>query len=285
MKTLRRYAIVPTITGLIALTLTALLYGGTLSLPLFSDDLLQIPWLASISWRELWTTPSPYGYYRPLWYTLWRVWGPIPGDPAHLPWRLHLLNLIAHFAAAWLTGLLISTWMHSRRERVLAATIATTVFVLFPFSRQAIAWPGAVYNPLVSAMAAGALLAYDRGRRGHGAPCGLALLLALLAPLTYESGMLIGPLVAFAEVVGRLKRRWEHRSWWPLAFVGLFLLMMLLWRTMRGAGVTGFGLRPADLWHNASYLVQMGVWDLASGERWPADGDRDGAVTLTVECP
>jgi hypothetical protein len=33
------------------------------------------------------------------------------------------------------------------------------------------------------------------------------------------------------------------------------------------------------------YVIKMGVWDLASGERWPADGDRDGAVTLTVECP
>ena len=53
----------PTITSaLVALILTALLYGDTLTLPLFSDDLVQIPWLESISWSELWTSPSPYGY-------------------------------------------------------------------------------------------------------------------------------------------------------------------------------------------------------------------------------
>jgi len=265
MKVFRRPLIPSAITsGLVALALTALLYGDTLALPLFSDDLVQIPWLESISWRELWTTPSPYGYYRPLWYTLWRVWGPIPGDPALLPWKLHLLNLIAHVAAAWTTGLFVVTWMHpgrhpsaSRGERVVAAALSTAIFALFPFSRQAVAWPGAVYNPMVSAMAAGALLAYDRGRRGRGVHwIGLALLLALLAPLIYESGMLVGPLVAFAEVVGWLKRRWPHRTWWPLVFIGLFLLILIIWRAMRGAGITGFGLNPADLWHNASYLVQ-----------------------------
>ncbi len=285
MKLFRRPLTLPVIaSGILALVLTGLLYGSTLSLPLFSDDLLQIPWLASISWRELWTTPSPYGYYRPLWYTLWRVWGPIPGDPTRLPWRLHLLNVIAHIAAAWLIGLLVTTWMHSRRERVLAAAVATTIVVLFPFSRQAIAWPGAVYNPLVSAMAAGALLAYDRGRRGHGTHwIGLALLLALLVPLTYESGMLVGPLVAFAEVIGWMKKRWEHRSWWPLAFGGLFLLMMALWRTMRGAGVTGFGLKPADLWHNASYLVQGLVYPTAPlAQRLVSWGGIDPKLALWI---
>ena len=95
--------------GLIALTLTALLYGDTLALPLFSDDLVQIPWLESISWGELWSSPSPYGYYRPLWYSLWRVWGTLFGG-LH-PFGLHLLNVIAHFAAAWLTGLLAAAWI------------------------------------------------------------------------------------------------------------------------------------------------------------------------------
>ena len=90
--------------ALVALILTTLLYGDTLTLPLFSDDLVQIPWLESISWRELWTSPSPYGYYRPLRYSLWRVWGTLVGG-LH-PFGLHLLNVIAHFAASWLAKLL-----------------------------------------------------------------------------------------------------------------------------------------------------------------------------------
>jgi len=252
--------------ALVALALTGLLYGNTFTLPLFSDDLVQIPWLESISWRELWTSPSPYGYYRPLWYTLWRLWGALAGG-LHPP-GLHLLNVAAHFVAAWLAGLLAATWMRrgaNEPRPYIPACLATTLFAAFPFSRQAVAWPGAVYNPLVSAMAAGALLAYDRGRQGH---CrrwiGLALLLAGLAPLTYEAGLLVGPLVILTEGLGWLQRRWPRRySWWPLAFAGLCTATLALWRAMRGAGVTGFGLNPADLQRNAAYLVQGLIYPVA----------------------
>jgi hypothetical protein len=251
--------------ALVALALTGLLYGDALALPLFSDDLVQIPWLESISWRELWTSPSPYGYYRPLWYTLWRLWGTFVGGL--YPAGLHLLNLIAHFAASWLTGLLAATWTRStsiRRGQALSAFLATALFATFPFSRQAVAWPGALYNPVVSGMAAGALLAYDRGRQGHGMRwIGLALLLAALAPFHYESGMLVGPLVLLAEGLGWLQHRWERRSWWPLAFVGLFLSIFAIWRGMRGAGVTGFGLNPTDLWRNVGYLAQGLIYPTA----------------------
>ena len=288
MKTffLRSLACPAVASALVALALTGLLYGDTLTLPLFSDDLLQIPWLESISWRELLSSPSPYGYYRPLWYTLWRLWGGLAGG-LHPP-GLHFLNLVAHFAASWLAGLLAAAWMQPavsksdvdsrtsshikrgisvdlRQSASLSACLATALFAAFPFSRQAVAWPGAVYNPLVSAMAAGALLAYDRGRQGHGRRwIGLALLLAALAPFTYESGLLVAPLVVLIEGVGWLQRRsvpslskgWQRRSWWPLAFVGLFLVTLAAWRAMRGAGVTGFGLTLPDLRHNAGYLAQ-----------------------------
>ena len=101
--------------ALVALALTGVLYGNVLTLPLFSDDLVQIPWLEAISWRELWSGPSPYGYYRPLWYTLWRLWGGLAGG-LHPP-GLHFLNLVAHFAASWLTGLLAAAWIRSEPDR------------------------------------------------------------------------------------------------------------------------------------------------------------------------
>jgi hypothetical protein len=251
--------------ALVALTLTVLLYENALALPLFSDDLVQIPWLESISWRELWLGPSPYGYYRPLWYTLWRLWKGLTGGLR--PLGLHFLNLAAHFAAAWLAGLLTTTWTQSNADTprsCIPACLGTTLFAVFPFSRQAVAWPGAVYNPLVSAMAAGAVLAYDRGRQGHRTGwIGLALLLAALAPLNYEAGLLVGPLVILTEGIGRLRHRWPRRSRWPLAFAGLFPVTLALWRAMRGAGVAGFGLTSLDLRRNASYLVQGLVYPTA----------------------
>ena len=266
------YVLSPTVaSALVALALTSLLYGDTLTLPLFSDDLVQIPWLESISWRELWASPSPYGYYRPLWYSLWRLWGALVGG-LHPP-GLHFLNVAAHFIAAWLAGLLAATWVWQGAGKLRGAdeprpyyyVLATALFAAFPFSRQAVAWPGAVYNPLVSAMAAGAVLAYDRGRQGHGNHwTGLALLLAGLAPLTYEAGLLVGPLIILTEGLGWLQQRWSRRySWQPLAFVGLFLVTLALWRTIRGSGVTSFGLNPSDLQRNAAYLVQGLIYPVA----------------------
>jgi len=265
--------------GLVALALTALLYGDTLALPLFSDDLVQIPWLESISWGELWASPSPYDYYRPLWYSLWRVWGMLAGG-LH-PFGLHLLNVIAHFAAAWLTGLLAAAWISppsAPPHRVgmkgggggIPACLATALFAVFPFARQAIAWPGAVYNPLVSAMAAGAVLAYDRGRRGHTVGwMGVALLLTAMSALTYEAGLLVGIMVAFAELVGWMQRRWPRRlSPWPLAFIALFAITALIWRAMRGVGAFGFGLNPVDLRRNAGFLVQGAIYPIAPLPQW-----------------
>ena len=259
--------------GLIALALTALLYGDTLALPLFSDDLVQIPWLESISWGELWSSPSPYGYYRPLWYSLWRVWGALFGG-LH-PFGLHLLNVIAHFAAAWLVGMLAATWItptgkNGKRTPCIPACLATALFAAFPFARQAVAWPGAVYNPLVSAMAAGAVLAYDRGRQGRGTRwIGLALLLTATSALTYEAGLLVGIVVALTEGVGWLQRRWPRRlSLWPLAFTALFAATTLIWLTMRGAGAAGFGLTPTDLQRNAGFLVQGAIYPIAPLPQW-----------------
>jgi len=256
--------------AIVALAFTALLYGDALTLPLFSDDLVQIPWLESISWRQLWSSASPYGYYRPLWYTLWRLWGGLVGG-LH-PLGLHALNVVAHALAAWLAGLLAATWIQPAvpfEKRTTPACVATAMFAAFPFSRQAVAWPGALYNPLVSAMAAGALLAYDRGRRGHGTRwIGLALLLAALAPFSYEAGLLVGPLVILTEGVRWLQRRWLQHRWargsrWPVAFAGLFLITLAIWRVVRGTGATGFGLHPPDLRRNAGYLVQGLIYPTA----------------------
>jgi len=261
------------ISVVVAVLAVGMLYGDAIRLPLFSDDLVQIPWLESISWWELWTSPSPYGYYRPLWYTIWRGWARLAGG-LH-PRGLHFLNLIAHGLATSLTGMLAARWLSpgcANRERVYAAGLAAALFVSFPFSRQAVAWPGAVYNPLVSGMAAAAVLAYDLGRAGRGRGWVVAaLVLAALASLTYESGILVAPLIVGVELIGWVRDRWERHSWWSLAFIGLFVVSWGLWRSMRGTGVAASGLTLVDLRQNTAYLAQGLIYPFAPLAQWLAD--------------
>jgi len=247
---------------LTALALTAGLYADALRLPLFSDDLLQIPWLESISWAQIWSGPSPYGYYRPLWYSMWRAWGWVAGGLR--PGGLHFLNLAAHFAAAWLAGLLAAAWIRPNPDtrhpapRALPSVAATGIFAIFPFARQAVAWPGAIYNPIVSAMAIAAILAYDRARSRRSAGwLTLALVLTVLGPLTYETGLMVAPAIVLLETVGFWRRRWSPRvHWWGLLPILTFGGTLAFWRLMRGTGVTSFGLTFNDLAKNISYVVQ-----------------------------
>ncbi len=33
------------------------------------------------------------------------------------------------------------------------------------------------------------------------------------------------------------------------------------------------------------YTIRLGLWELATGERWLADGHPDGVLTLSIRCP
>jgi hypothetical protein len=36
---------------------------------------------------------------------------------------------------------------------------------------------------------------------------------------------------------------------------------------------------------SGDYAIRLGLWEPASGERWPAEGYADGVVFLSVRCP
>ncbi len=260
--------------ALVALALTALLYGDALALPLFSDDLIQVPWLESVSWRELWSGSSPYSYYRPLWFSLWHVWGLIFGR--HPP-GLHLLNLAAHVVAAWLTGLLAAAWIRpdagkprpyvrggTKGGGAIPACLATALFTLFPFSRQVVPWASSLSYPLVTGLTLGAVLAYDHARqRSARSWLVLSLALAGLAPLAHETGILAPILVLLVEVAGRLHRRWPRPSWWPAFYVVLLGAELALRYAVWEADAFVHLLTLANLYRNASYLIQGLVFPTA----------------------
>jgi hypothetical protein len=60
-----------------------------------------------------------------------------------------------------------------------------------------------------------------------------------------------------AECIGSLYRRYSRRmSWWPAAFIAVSAAAALVWRFIRGAGVSGLGLGLLDLGRNGGYLAQ-----------------------------
>jgi hypothetical protein len=237
----------------LALAITLILYGRSLRLPFYSDDLLQLPWLRNLTPGQLWTQASPYHYYRPLAYSLWLALGR-PFTPS----KLRLLNLALHALAAALAGLLAADLQPDRR-RTAAGLIATGLFTAYPFAYQAIPWVSGVFYPLVTALCLLAVLAYRVGRRG-GSNWWLivSLLAAGIAPFAYESGVLAGLLVGLAEAFHRLDRSEgaAYRiSWWPLAHVGLNAAYLVGWLALRQGGITTLDLTPSALAQNLTLLI------------------------------
>jgi hypothetical protein len=252
---------------LTALLITAALYGRSLHLPFYSDDLVQLAWLRGLTFGELWGRVSPYGYYRPLAFSLWIGWRDL-GLPL-TPAGLRLLNLAGHALAAALVGRLVATL--DAKQRSLSGVFAAAIFAAYPFAYQAVPWVSAIFYPLVVILSVGAVLAYRRFRTGTARRSPLLLVasvaLAGLAPFAHENGMLAGLLVALFELVGWLAHRGEGRgrspSPWPLLHIGLNAAFMIAWFRVRPGGVATLDLSLAGLARNATMLASGLAFPLA----------------------
>jgi hypothetical protein len=243
---------------LIAVAITVALYARTLPLPFYSDDLVQVPWLRQVPWTDLWTQVTPYGYYRPLAFTLWRM---LPASPI----ALRSLNLLLHALAASLVGflaILLPTCKGKGRgggspaatPSCLPGIAAAAFFAAYPFAYQAVPWVSAVFYPLVAALTVFAVIAYIRARAsGHPGWWAASLAAAVLAPLAHENGLLTGLLVALCELYIQEKpRRWV----WPLIYLAVGAVSGAVWWVARPAGLSTLALDPSGLAQNAAFLVQ-----------------------------
>lgn len=236
---------VPEVAALVALLVsvgvTLALYGRAVTLPFYSDDLLQVPWATQAPLSALWRAVSPYGDYRPLHFLLWRLAATLAGGAS--PALLHGLNLAGHaLAGALVGGLAARLWRGPARERTLLAGTTAALFAAFPFAFDAVLWVSSFSYGLTTALAVGALLAYLAAcERRSTALHLLAVTLTLLAGFAYEGGVVTGALVAGAAWLLR-----ERRPGWMAAHLGASLLLLAL--IARAATVpTRFftGLHPA----------------------------------------
>lgn len=244
----------PAALSLTAILITLALYARSLRLPFYSDDLVQLAWLRGLTFRQIWGQVSPYGYYRPLAFSLWLLWRDL-GLPL-TPAGLRLLNLVGHALAAVLVGWLARDL--DRENSPLTAALAAAFFAAYPFAYQAVPWVSAVFYPLLVVLSVGAALAYRRYRVSRS-PILLAVsvLLAALAPFAHENGMLAGLLVALVEGVTWQQERPGRRipSLLPLVHVAFNAAFMITWFRVRPGGIATLDLAPAALLANAAILV------------------------------
>ncbi len=243
------------------------IFGPLLDLPYMFDD--PVVWRAAreSDWIHIWMNLRwPVGYYRPLSLTLWKGADLYLGHHAVL--GLHALSLILHGVNAILVGLLYGRIAGSRSSS--SRLLAMLLFLVFPFSLQAIAYPNAIIHPLVAFLALLAVYVASTPRSSRIAP---GLLLAALAPFAAEHGAITGWLILlFAGSVKNpsLKQRLLSRH---LAIIyGLMPVgFSALWALLAATHHKMVRFSPSDWGWNALYLLQGALSPLVQAipASWP----------------
>ncbi|NJN55734.1 MAG: hypothetical protein HC804_13890, partial [Anaerolineae bacterium] len=112
--------------------------------PLFFDDLLHIPYAARTTLADLWLSPAIFDYFRPLQSSVWRVaYLSLGHNNAAL---LHLVNLALYLFSAFMVGALALLWLPFNKPQERdgwdwgQSYLCSTLFLLLPFSFQAVPW-------------------------------------------------------------------------------------------------------------------------------------------------
>ena len=157
------------------------------------------------------------------------------------------------------------------RRRVLSATL----FLIFPFSYEAVPWIGSLVHPLVTTCVLIGLLTYyqwrNTGQRGWLA---LSLGVAWLAPFVHENGVLILPLLGAFELTRLDRTKSLIKRLMPLALWGVPLIAWwLIWRdipSLRGGDQVALN-SITNMLRNSAYLIQGAGYPLTWMGGWLRD--------------
>ena len=221
---------------LAALTLVSavvFVYHPAASAYFFDDDFQWLVGTWSFRPANLVDFASLMHFYRPVIDVYFAVATPLFGGSAA---SFHVANVLLHAA----NGLLVFAFAQ-RISRSLAFSFLTALFfVVQPADVDAVAWVGALAEPVSAFFGVLALLALlrfeDTGRRLWHALSVAAFLLALL---THESSVVFLPLLVLTAYVfvphDRASTRWENlaRVFAPFALVTVLYLALDLWINSR----------------------------------------------------
>ena len=76
------------------------LYWPVLEMPFFWDDVANFIFMENRSILSFWQTAAGFPYYRPLGFTVFRIWQWLFG--VHNTYSMHLLNIVMMIVNGWL---------------------------------------------------------------------------------------------------------------------------------------------------------------------------------------
>ena len=184
-----------------------LVYWAGLGFPFYSDDMYHFRWVETHSAIGLLAPSASFTSYRPLPFLIWYMWRHWVGF--YSPRGFHVLNLLLHVANGWLV-IALALRLCSGQARRLGPGLsparrewfswaAGLIFIVYPFSYQAVLWVGALTHVLGAFLILLAVLLYDCGRRGGWGWMVASVLVGLLAPFANEAGLTLVGLVLLYE--------------------------------------------------------------------------------------
>ena len=246
----------------LSVTISFAVYRRVLGFSYFLDDAFDLTRTQQESFWALLSRPLPgYSYYRPIPFMIWKAIYLLTGR--YDTTLLHLLPLAAHALSGWLLFMIL--WRLTRSPWSLLPMV---LFLLYPFSYQALEISGTLVHTLVTAeILAVILLWYDGRLLGSPARLFLGSLLSGLALWTHEYGVVVLPLLIGIEMlIWWQQRRITRPTLWLVIPALLEALYLWLWFTMKKPGADHRTF--ADLIHNLGILLQDFAYPVTRQTDW-----------------
>lgn len=212
------------------------LYGYSITLPFFLDDGPHFLILRQTDGLAHWGDFPAFPFYRPLVFSLWKAYGSLNGG--YDPVALHLVNVFCYGLSGVLIGQIVRH-LHPTQSSGpwYAAPLAGTLFVLYPFSYQAVAMVAAFFHLLLALGVTLCLwlsLLWARGRMGWPGLIG-AWGAASVAIFSHETGVLVVPLLGALLAIQPAPRQRSRRALSVLLLptAAVACLYVVLWGAFR----------------------------------------------------
>ncbi len=229
--------------------LTAALFGWTLWFgEFFSDD---FTWMwhgerVAQQWGNLFSARMA-SFFSPvmnLYFAVFASWA------GYLVWVYFFVGLIVHVLVSWLSGVL----MMQLSGRRVAAVLTLVLVLVAGTAYEPLVWVASQMHSIVTLWVMASLVSYQRFLYRATWPWALlSFVFVLLALLTKETGVMVGPLLVLLLLVQGIRKKQIPKS---LLHYGLGFLV---------AATTLWYLFAQVAWQGSSVALQSGLWELSFG--------------------